>query len=459
MNTGGRSERMYLETDRLRVGYTDQKVTPWSGVVLLHNFSERSGLLSAIKTWSLPMPGSNRGYAPNQMIEQMLCSIWTGAGNYRQLDLTRLDPVLGEIFGWNKVAEHKAIERFLNRFDQEKSTEMMRNGYSWFFRNTLPVGVVVDVDSTALPRHGQQLEGAVRGYNPKYRGRPSHHPIIAMIAGSKMVANMWLRSGNSGTSNNLTAFLDQTQDHLGNAKIALLRADSGFWNGNTFDYLRKHKINYIISTKITQKLQQHMLKNVGKWMQMSSWLECAEMQYQSEGWSQPERIVIVRQRPPQNSDECPGKQLALFKDDPYQYRWRYSMMTTSLDADPDAIWRGYRGRADCENRIKELKEDFGMNSFVLRDFWATEAGLSICMLAYNMISAFRQLVLKLPKHPTLKTIQRLVLNFAALLQIDKDVPSKKPILRLAIPRNRRKWFEGLWYRSLGKNNLLPNESG
>ena len=70
------------------------------------------------------------------------------------------------------------------------------------------------------------------------------------------------------------------------------------------------------------------------------------------------------------------------------------MMTTSLDADPDAIWRGYRGRADCENRIKELKEDFGMNSFVLRDFWATEAGLSICMLAYNMISAFRQLVLK-----------------------------------------------------------------
>ena len=38
----------------------------------------------------------------------------------------------------------------------------------------------------------------------------------------------------------------------------------------------------------------------------------------------------------------------------------------------------YRGRADCENRIKELKElkaDFGLDSFVLRGFWATEVAL------------------------------------------------------------------------------------
>jgi hypothetical protein len=34
----------------------------------------------------------------------------------------------------------------------------------------------------------------------------------------------------------------------------------------------------------------------------------------------------------------------------------------------------YRGLADCENRIKELKADFVLDSFVLRDIWATEAG-------------------------------------------------------------------------------------
>ena len=54
----------------------------------------------------------------------------------------------------------------------------------------------------------------------------------------------------------------------------------------------------------------------------------------------------------------------------------------------------YRGRADCENRIKELKYDFDGESFNLRDFWATEAALLTVMLAYNLMSLFRQSVLR-----------------------------------------------------------------
>jgi IS4 transposase len=48
------------------------------------------------------------------------------------------------------------------------------------------------------------------------------------------------------------------------------------------------------------------------------------------------------------------------------------------------VWRFYRGRADCENRIKELKADFGLDAFNLHDFRATEAVLSFAMLAYNL---------------------------------------------------------------------------
>jgi hypothetical protein len=33
----------------------------------------------------------------------------------------------------------------------------------------------------------------------------------------------------------------------------------------------------------------------------------------------------------------------------------------------------YNSRADCENRIKELKQDFGLDSYYLKDFWAKEA--------------------------------------------------------------------------------------
>ena len=47
-------------------------------------------------------------------------------------------------------------------------------------------------------------------------------------------------------------------------------------------------------------------------------------------------------------------------------------------------------------RNKELKADFGLEAFNLRDFWATEAALGFTMLAYNLMSLFRQAVLRKP---------------------------------------------------------------
>jgi hypothetical protein len=72
-------------------------------------------------------------------------------------------------------------------------------------------------------------------------------------------------------------------------------------------------------------------------------------------------------------------------------------MITLLTLSDMEVWRSYRERADCENHIKELKADFGLDSFALNDFWATEAALGFAMLAYvplvdNLISLFRQAV-------------------------------------------------------------------
>ena len=55
--------------------------------------------------------------------------------------------------------------------------------------------------------------------------------------------------------------------------------------------------------------------------------------------------------------------------------WRYGAMMTSLKLPALQIWQLYRGRTDCENRIKELKADFDLDSFNMAQFWATEAAL------------------------------------------------------------------------------------
>lgn len=61
-----------------------------------------------------------------------------------------------------------------------------------------------------------------------------------------------------------------------------------------------------------------------------------------------------------------------------------------------------------EHRIKELKADFGLGSFVLRDFWATEAALGVTMPSYNLMRVFRHTVMRQQLHHTLATLHHQV---------------------------------------------------
>ncbi len=74
-----------------------------------------------------------------------------------------------------------------------------------------------------MTRYGGQ-GGATQGYNPSKRGRPAHHPLMAFVADTRMIANPWLRPGDSRSANNASHFLDATLQRLGTQKVALLRA-------------------------------------------------------------------------------------------------------------------------------------------------------------------------------------------------------------------------------------------
>lgn len=131
-------------------------------------------------------------------------------------------------------------------------------------------------------------------------------------------------------------------------------------------------------------------------------------------------------------------------------------MLTDLSIPALELWRLYRGRADCENRIKELKADFGLDSFVLRDFWATEAALGVSILSYNLISVFRHAVMRQKVHHTLSTLHYQVLAVGALW--DDSANSTKQTFRLAVARKRRPWFEGLWANAGEPVRLTPTPS-
>jgi len=429
------------------IKFTSREVSAWGGLALMKRMLDSMDFRTAASQWDLPEPGSNRGYLPVQLIEQLLVSIWCGACRFADLEITRMDRTLTRLFGWARVAGHKAIVRLFGRFDMLRHERVQAQIYRWFFDKVSTLSnITLDMDSTVITRHGQQ-QGAARGYNPNKRGRLSHHPLLAFVAEARLVANFWLRPGDAHSANNVLQFIESTLHHLGSKAVGLLRADSGFFDQAVLKLLEDKRIHYIISARLTQGLQQAIVRD-GRWFALETGLELAEITYQANSWDTARRIVVVRQSIKRKT--APGKTLSLFADDPDIQGWRYGAMVTSLSLPAAEVWRSYRGRADCENRIKELKNDFGLDSFSLNSFYATEAALGFAMLAYNLMSVFRQAVMRVKIQPALATLHQQVLAVGAFWHRD----SKQNQLLLAVSRRRRAWFEGLWANA-GHPPVLP----
>jgi hypothetical protein len=426
-----------LKGDGFSVSFSDREVTPWGGLALFKQMLDSLEFRQALSGWDLPQPGSNRGYAPVQLVEQFIVSIWCGACRFAHAETVRMDNTLVRLFGWQRAAGHKAIMRLFARFDMGTNERVQAVAYRWLFGQiTALQRVTLDVDSTVITRHGDQ-QGATRGYNLGRRGRASHHPLLAFVAEARLVANFWLRPGNARSANNLLQFLESTLYHLGDKTVGLLRADSGFCDQAILEALEGKQMPYIIAARLTQPLQRSRYQATG-WWALDKGLELTELRYQAAGWNKQRRLIVVRQSVKRK--KAPGKTLALFADDPDIQGWRYGVFVTTLELPAAEVWRSYRGRADCENRIKELKADFGLDAFNTQEFWATEAALGFAMLAYNLMSLFRQAVLRSRVQPTLSTLHGLVLAIGGSWHRD----ASQSRLMLSVPRRKRAWFAGLW---------------
>ncbi len=119
---------------------------------------------------------------------------------------------------------------------------------------------------------------------------------------------------------------------------------------------------------------------------------------------------MVRQHIP-TRPKATGRSLKLFQDQGIYKQYRHSCFITNLDLPCEQIWTLYRQRADAENRIKELKYDFGSDSFNQHSFYATEAALNFVMMAYNFISLFRQVVRGQKIHQQMKTLRYNVFRY------------------------------------------------
>ena len=430
-----RAERSPLYP-KILFGFTEHPITVWAGVILLRLYFEwiklREELNEALVGFA---KRSNNQIATVDVMLSWFYGLALGAERFEHFTRYRRDRLLGELLGIERFGSPDTLRRLFLRFDYRQVTEVSERlmRYSLSRQRPILMGHTLDLDSTILCRYGEQ-EGSLKGYNPKKPGRPSHHPLVAFLAEGRRLLWGTLRSGNSGSANGCVEFLKQALTVLPDGQqIGLVRADSGFFEKRLLEYLESQDLPYIIVarlTRIVRKLVIHQLPSTS-WRTVARGIEVADLAVSLPNWKTTKRrFVCLRQQiveRPQASGrrliDCPG----------YTYR----VMVTSVQYGAEIVTRMYGGRADSENRIKELKEDLSLDTFCLKSFDATDAAFRMGGVLYNLLADFRETVL--PRSWFEKRL-RAVRDFVFLVGADLIHQGRRVQIRFAMPEPDRGEF-------------------
>jgi len=364
--------------------FTEKRFTAWGGLRVLEEMLRGIGWPQALAAAPLPQPGSNRGCCPVTIVQAFLVTIWTGGSRFAQTALVRYDEALRCIFGLSHVASVSTFTRFFRRFKRGDVERVFGQLSGWCWHRLAAHSWTVDLDSSVLTRYGHQ-EWSSRGYNPRHRGKRSHHPLMAFAAECRMVINAWLRPGNTTDGTNVENFFREVLGIFGQRhRVGLVRGDSGFSIGSFLDLLEEKGIDYIIVCRLLGTLRRQ-IAGIQNWVQLDKGVAAAECQYHAEGWSKPRRVVVlrfpVRERPAgQMLFDVPG--------------YTYAVYVTNLRLPAAQVRELYLGRAESENRIKELLQDFAISGFVSQKFWADEGAFRRARYPHKRMPGLRQAIVE-----------------------------------------------------------------
>jgi len=359
--------------------------------------------------------------------------------------------MLPALLAIKRIGSQPTFTRFFQGFNTAgKNLSTFRCLWRWCLER-LPSragGYALDLDSTRLLHEDGHQEGVKIGYT-RLGTKPCLHPLIAVLEEAKLVVGFWLRPGNASCANNVVAF---TLDLLANLpswiRLRLVRADSGFCLPEWLDLLELKKLSYIVVARLLKPIQRLLKKDL-IWRQTDvPGTEVAEVWHQEVHWRQPRRLVLLRHRIDEKQAakqrtggktllDCPG------------YLYQALVTNLPLSVPPLEVWRQYNPRAGCEEVIKQLDADFALPKLCVKNFWGTEAALSLAILSYNLTQLFHR-HLGWMNRVTATTLRFRLFTTGGIISQTGGVTT----IRLAVREpEERAW----WRRLLEKTiSLIPN---
>ena len=231
----------------LRLRHSASELTDGAGLVLVRQLWDRLGLGLHIDRSTGRI---DKRYRSSLMIEAWVALLLYGGGVMDDLALLS-GRGIRSLFGWHAVPDPTTFGRWLRRGGREM-VELL-DELTWrvvcarWETTGVPRSVRLMLDSTVVARYGVKQAGAERGYNPKKRGRPSHHPLLAYTDGGDCLGVRW-RGGSAHTAEGAGEWLRALVRRLRAAGVEeiTVRLDKGFFSKEMVRTLSELDVAFVL---------------------------------------------------------------------------------------------------------------------------------------------------------------------------------------------------------------------
>jgi len=368
----------------LKLDFHGAKVTSDAGLLAYRDLDEALGLFGlASRVLYETRTGRNIQHDMRALLRQSVYSRLGGYEDVNDADRLSVDPAMRAITGRLKEHKNAARANTMGLFETEMlgNEENLRglakiNG-GWVqkgMKRTAHRRIILDMDSSESPVHGEQEGSAYNGHF----GYSCYHPLFCFNQFGDCEGAM-LRPGNVHSAERWKELLEPIVGRYeGKIVRKYFRADAAFAKPGVYEYLEEKGFLYAIRLPGNDVLQReigHLLSRpVGRPPKKPIvWYD--DFMYQAGSWDKPRRVVA----------KVEWHQGELFP--------RVGFVVTNLSARAEGVVHFYNGRGTAEQWIKEGKYALNWTRLSCKHFVANQVRLWLFVLAYNLGNFLRRLAL------------------------------------------------------------------
>lgn len=372
----------------IQADFSGGQITSDAGLLPLRAFDERHHLT---RGWAALLDDPRREESVRHdglaLLRQRIYQIVAGYEDANDADRLRHDPAL-QIVADQKLGEPLGSQPTLSRWENAPSARSLVHLNDALLDQFIRLcgrqvrqrgEILLDIDSTDDPTHGQQQFSFFNGAYDQHM----YHPMLIFERHTGCLLSVRLRPGNASSHARIVPMLLRLVPRLERAFPGVpikLRGDAGFALPLLYDFCEFFGIQYVLGIPancVFQRRAEPLQKKLKRRYRRTELPQrsFSSFRHRARSWSRQRRIC--------------------YKAEHTAVGTNLRFLITNVAGRASEIFAFYNDRGECENRIEEFKNGFCADRLSCHRFLANAFRLLLHAFAYNLVNLFR--LLQLPQ--------------------------------------------------------------